>query len=140
MIKLKSDTTFICITGLGYYSLTSFICGFILEISFLIAQAASIFIFLFYLVICITTTYNFLVENNSIKVTNQLRPFYTKKIDFGDIEDVKVKGIAYRGLTLVINLKHKSKEYFAVNRINKEELEEIVAIFKAYKSENTISL
>ncbi|SHK95359.1 hypothetical protein SAMN04488028_1145 [Reichenbachiella agariperforans] len=136
MIKLKSDTTYIWGKGVVYYSLTLLIMIFLVKVTLVQALFLSMISLIFYLLINMIYAFSFNVESNTIEITNQLRPYYKEVTAFEDINSIEVKGVINKGITLAIDFKHKSKKYFAVTGISKEELEEIVEVFRTYKSGN----
>lgn len=133
MIKLNSNINYLWIKGVFYYSITLAILLLIARVSHFQAQLLSVCILTIYMFASRGHTYSFIVKDNRIEVRNRLRPYYKKSYAFDDIKDIEVKGVAYRGLTLVIIPNHHSKKYFAVTRIKKEELQVIMDEFENYK-------
>lgn len=138
MIKLNSDTTYLWIKGVAYYCLALLILLLVVRVNHVQAQILSICLLLIYLFISSIHTFSFIIKNNSIEIKNQLRPFYRKNIDFDSVKNIEIKGVINKGLTLAIDFKNQSKKYFAVTKISKEELEEIIEEFKKCKAENPI--
>jgi hypothetical protein len=97
------------------------------------AQCASISLILIIILFNRIQTFSFFIVENSIKISNELRPFYKKHFHFDKLKNIEAKGIAYRGLTLVLSFNDLSKKYFAVTGIKIEELQMIVDKFKKYK-------
>ena len=135
MIKLKSNISFLWVKGVFYYCVALLILLFVAQVNHLQAQLLSLLVLLIYALASSGHTYSFILKDNSIEVRNELRPFFKKSFALDDVEEVEVKGVAYRGVTLVIVLKNKSKKYYAVTRIEIEELQGIVNEFKNYKKE-----
>jgi hypothetical protein len=137
MIRLNSNTAYLWIKGLAYYCLALILLLLIVKVNHIQAQLLSICLLIIYLLVSSIHTYSFIVKDNCIEIRNQLRPFYKKSFKFDSIENIEIKGVINRGLTLAIYFKHQSKKYFAVTKIKKEELQKVIDEFKNYKEGNS---
>ena len=138
MIKVNSKVNYLWIKGGGYYCLALAIFLLVARVTHFQSQILSLCVLIVYLLASRGHTYSFLVKKKQIEVSNQLRPYYRRSFEFDDIESIEVKGVAYRGVTLIVTPKHQSKKYFAVTRIKKEELQLIVDEFEKYKQKNIL--
>lgn len=65
-------------------------------------------------------------DETFIVVKNSWNPLYHKRISTMDIENIELKSIAYRGLTILFYLKNGKKFFITSNNISKEKLKQMI--------------